>query len=74
MQLVEEFYKKHKELNKQLYNYIFVIIKRMLSAANAYPEQLVSSLRIIEREEVYTYLPTLFVKIKACLWPSSNRF
>lgn len=53
LKLVEEFFKKHKELIRTLHNNIFVTIKRMLEVSKSYPDQLVSALRIIEREEVY---------------------
>lgn len=52
IKLVEEFFKRFRELTKTLHNHIFVTIKRMLEVSKSYPEQLVSALRIIEREEV----------------------
>lgn len=52
IKLVEEFFKKFRELTKTVHNHIFVTIKRMLEVSKSYPEQLVSALRIIEREEV----------------------
>lgn len=52
IKLVEDFFKKLRELTKALHNHIFVTIKRMLEVSKSYPEQLVSALRIIEREEV----------------------
>lgn len=52
IKLVEDFFKKLKELTKAIHNHIFVTIKRMLEVSKSFPEQLVSALRIIEREEV----------------------
>jgi hypothetical protein len=52
--LVEQFFKPVKEIQSLLHNHIFVTIKRMLEVSKMYPEQLVTALRIIEREEMYT--------------------
>lgn len=51
IKLVEEFFKKIKEIQHILEKNIFVTIKRMLEVSKSYPEQLVTALRIIEREE-----------------------
>lgn len=51
IKLVEEFFKPVREIQVLIRNHIFLIIKRMLEVAKTYPEQLVNSLRIIEREE-----------------------
>ncbi|CAF0747598.1 unnamed protein product [Brachionus calyciflorus] len=51
IKLVEEFFKKVKELQKTLHNHIFVTIKRMHDVSKSRPEQLVTALRIIAREE-----------------------
>jgi hypothetical protein len=50
--LVEEFFKRLKELERILKNKTFEIVDRMLEFSKNSPEQLVSALRIIEREEV----------------------
>jgi capsular polysaccharide biosynthesis protein len=51
IKLVEEFFKQVREIQNLLHNHIFVTIKRMLEVSKTCPEQLVSALRIIEREE-----------------------
>lgn len=56
LQLVDDFFKKLRDLNKSLHNNIFVTIKRMLEVSKSFPEQLVSALRIIEREEMFVFL------------------
>jgi hypothetical protein len=52
LKLVEDFFKEVREIQNLLHNYIFMTIKRMLEVSKSYPEQLVSALRIIEREEM----------------------
>jgi hypothetical protein len=49
---VDDFFKEVKEIQSLLHNYIFMTLKRMLEVSKSYPEQLVSALRIIEREEM----------------------
>lgn len=44
-------FQKVKEMQNLMHNHIFVTIKRMLEVSKSYPEQLVTALRIIEREE-----------------------
>jgi exocyst complex component 3 len=52
IKLVDDFFKQVKEIQLALHNHIFMTIKRMLEVSKSYPEQLVSALRIIEREEI----------------------
>lgn len=52
IKLVMDFFKKTKEIQTLLKNNIFVTIKRMLEVTKTFPEQLVTALRIIEREEI----------------------
>lgn len=52
IKLVDDFFKQVKEIQSLLKNHIFVTIKRMLEVSKSYPEQLVTALRIIEREEI----------------------
>lgn len=47
-----DFFKKNKEIQTLLHNCLFVTLKRMLEVSKSFPEQLVSALRIIEREEI----------------------
>ena len=48
-----DFFKKTIEIEDLLKNSIFTTLNRMLNVAKAFPEQLVTALRIIEREEMY---------------------
>ena len=48
---MEDHYVKVKEVQTLLHNHLFLNIKRMLNISESFPEQLVSSIRIIEREE-----------------------
>ena len=50
--LVEEFFKKVKDIQILLRNHVFLTLKRMLDVSKSCPEQLVTSIRIIEREEM----------------------
>lgn len=52
IKLVMDFFKKTKEIQTLLHNCIFVTLKRMLEVSKSFPEQLVTALRIIEREEI----------------------
>lgn len=52
IKLVEEFFKEVKEIQKTLQSQIFVTIDRMLTVVRSDPKQLVSALRIVEREEI----------------------
>lgn len=52
IKLVMDFFKKTKEIQTLLHNCIFVVIKRMLEVSKTFPEQLVTALRIIERENI----------------------
>ncbi|RNA29859.1 exocyst complex component 3 [Brachionus plicatilis] len=51
IKLVEEFFKKVKQLQEILHSNIFLVIKRMLEVSKSYPNQLVTALRVISREE-----------------------
>lgn len=51
--LVEEFFKDVKDIQKQLYSQIFITIDRMLTIVRKDATQLVTALRIIEREEMF---------------------
>jgi hypothetical protein len=50
--LVEAFFKEVKDIQKLLQSQIFVTIDRMLTVVRKEPKQLVTVLRIIEREEM----------------------
>ena len=52
IKLVEEFFKKVKDIQYLLHNNVFATIKRMLDVSKQFPEQLVTAIRIIEREEM----------------------
>jgi hypothetical protein len=65
--LVEQFFKPVKEIQSLLHNHIFVTIKRMLEVSKMYPEQLVTALRIIEREEMYVLRKIFDNKIEKIL-------
>jgi len=47
-----DFFKKTKEIQTMLHNCVFMTIKRMLEVSKSFPEQLVTALRIIEREDM----------------------
>jgi hypothetical protein len=47
-----DFFKKTIEIEDLLKNSIFTTLNRMLNVVKAFPEQLVTALRIIEREEI----------------------
>ena len=55
-QLVEEFFKDIKDIQKLLQSQIFVTIDRMLTVVRKDPKQLVTALRIIEREEMFVII------------------
>ena len=50
--LVDNYFKSVKELNNSLYGTIKMIVKRMLDVSKTCPQQLVTALRIVEREEM----------------------
>lgn len=52
IKLVMDFFKKTKEIQTLLHNCIFMTLKRMLEVSKSFPEQLVTALRIIERENI----------------------
>lgn len=47
-----DFFKKSKDIQTQIHNSIFMTLKRMLEVSKTFPEQLVTALRIIEREDM----------------------
>jgi exocyst complex component 3 len=52
VKLVMDFFKKSKDIQTQIHNSIFMTLKRMLEVSKTFPEQLVTALRIIEREDI----------------------
>lgn len=52
LKLVMDFFKKSKDIQTQIHNSIFMTLKRMLEVSKTFPEQLVTALRIIEREDM----------------------
>ncbi len=52
LKLVDAFFKEVKDIQKLLQSQIFVTIDRMLTVVRKEPKQLVTALRIIEREEM----------------------